>query len=181
MAKIYREDGDYAIREIDETDLKQLLEWRNSPEIHSKMLTDHVITWEEHLAWFNRIRNRQPVLNFAFTYQGKLAGYTGCSQFDEARKTCNPGNYLGVGLKLPLDAGLYIGELFFEYAFLSLGILEMITEVFTDNKRVVKLNRLAGYDIIGRKEVLKDHAMREVTIMSLTAEEWKKRRRIENE
>lgn len=174
MAKIYLEKGNYAIREIEEQDLPQLLAWRNSPEIHSKMLTDHIITWEEHLEWFNRIRKRSPVVNFAFTYNDELAGYTGCSQYDEQNKTCNPGCYLRPDVNYPIDAGLYISEFFKEYAFMTLGITKMITEVFADNKRVVRLDKISGYKIIGEKEITKDNKNKKVYIMSLDYEDWKK-------
>lgn len=176
MGKNYIETGDYAIREIEEEDLPQLLAWRNSPEIHSKMLTDHIITWTEHLAWFRKIKEQKPVLNFAFTYQGRLAGYTGCTKYDEQKRTCDPGNYLGTDIHLPIDAGMYIGEMFFEYAFMTLGITQMVTEVFMDNSRVVKLNQMVGYRLIGTEMVRKNNAMKKVAIMALDARDWKKRR-----
>lgn len=41
---------EYSVRPLEEKDLRLVLDWRNSERVHSKMLTDHKITWEEHLA-----------------------------------------------------------------------------------------------------------------------------------
>lgn len=40
--------GDYALRSIKESDLEQLLVWRNSDRIRTKMLNQHIITMDEH-------------------------------------------------------------------------------------------------------------------------------------
>ena len=68
---------DYGLRNICEDDLPLLLEWRNSPRIHSKMFTDHKITPEEHQAWFKKIQADPVKKNFVFTYKGQAVGYIG--------------------------------------------------------------------------------------------------------
>lgn len=42
----------YTLRPLEEKDLPIILEWRNSEKVHSKMLTDHKITWEEYYSWY---------------------------------------------------------------------------------------------------------------------------------
>ncbi|MBQ9478490.1 MAG: GNAT family N-acetyltransferase, partial [Selenomonadaceae bacterium] len=86
--------GAYAFREIRESDLPLLLEWRNSPRVHSKMLTDHKITWEEHKNWFKRIQDEAREGYFIFTFNGEPVGYC-----------CPGGTYLGAPDKCPRDAG----------------------------------------------------------------------------
>jgi len=44
----------YNIREVHDKDLSYLLEWRNHPDVRKFMLTQHVITLDEHLSWFQR-------------------------------------------------------------------------------------------------------------------------------
>ena len=58
--------ADYSMRPIEERDLELLLNWRNSERIHSLMLTDHKITWEEHYQWFKKISEYEPKRNFVF-------------------------------------------------------------------------------------------------------------------
>ena len=100
--------GDYSMRHIEERDLRQILEWRNSDEVHSMMLTDHKITWEEHRQWFERIRQEPLKRHFVFEYQGQPVGYIGYNGFDAQTRTCTPGMYLGDRKTAPADAGLYL-------------------------------------------------------------------------
>ena len=58
--------SEYTLRPIGEQDLKLVLEWRNSKRVHSQMLTDHKITWEEHYAWFQRMKEQPIKRNFVF-------------------------------------------------------------------------------------------------------------------
>ena len=166
------EIDEYAMRDIEESDLPQLLEWRNSPEIHSKMLTDHIITWDEHMGWFLRIKEQNPMLNFAFTYQGQLAGYLGYTKYDEINKICDGGSYLGVALDLPVDAGIYLGNMLFNYAFEVLKVRKMISDIFIDNKRVIKINQLKGMKIVKKHAVEKDGEIKKVVRMEVQRADW---------
>lgn len=168
------EIDDYAMRAIEEADLPKLLEWRNSPEIHSKMLTDHIITWEEHLAWFNRLKIQDPPLNFAFTYKGDIAGYLGCPKYDAANKVCDVGCYLGTDVNLPVDAGVCLGTMLYRYVFLVLGVKKVITEVFVDNHRVLKLNIMGGFKVLEEHTVEADDVIRKKVKIELACSDWKR-------
>lgn len=172
MRKIYVTSGDYAFRAIEEDDLPILLEWRNSPEVHSKMLTEHVITWEEHLAWYHRISQLDPCLNFAFTYQGKLVGYQGCT-YDREQGIVSPGSYLGVGIFLPVDAGIRMGDMFCEYATSVLKAKKLVVEIFLDNARVLKMNEMCGYKL--QEKLFRKHCgvMKEVAVLAMDIKDWK--------
>ena len=48
-----------------EPDLRTVWSWRNSERVRAVSFTDHEITWEEHLAWYERSKNddsTQPML-----------------------------------------------------------------------------------------------------------------------
>ena len=44
------------LRKIKKSDLKEILEWRNSPEVRKVMFTDHQITENEHIDWWKKIQ-----------------------------------------------------------------------------------------------------------------------------
>ncbi len=165
MGKVHMEMEDYAIREIEEEDLAQLLKWRNSPEIRNKMLTSHIITWEEHLQWYKSVKKKHPVLNFSFTYLGKLVGYIGYTQYDKKKGTCNPGNYLGPDVELPLDAFYYQSELIKKYAKEVLSVKQMITMVLTNNKKVLKASLLEGAIIKDQISMNENDSCREFAVV----------------
>ena len=58
----------YTLRPLEEKDLPIILEWRNSEKVHSKMLTDHKITWEEHYSWYQRMKGQPIKRNLVFEY-----------------------------------------------------------------------------------------------------------------
>jgi len=166
---------DYSIRPIEEKDLKLLLEWRNSERIHSLMLTDHKITWDEHNKWFQKISKYNPKRNFVFEYQSIPIGYMGYTEFDEINKTCSPGAYLGECCgNIPIDAALYLFYYTVEYAFEVLKQKALITTVFKTNKRALKIDKILGYEIIDSKQVIKNNEIKDIYILKMTKEIWNK-------
>lgn len=138
----------YTLRFIEEKDLPLILEWRNSEKIHSKMLTDHKITWEEHYRWYHCMKEQLIKRNFLFEYNKKPIGYIGYTEFDEKKHTCSPGAYLGESIIAPKDAALCLFYTSIEYAFTELNMLKLNTDVFADNKRALKLDKFLGYEIL---------------------------------
>lgn len=167
--------GDYSIRPIEERDLELLLNWRNSERIHSLMLTDHKITWEEHYQWFKKISEYEPKRNFVFEYKNKPIGYMGYTDYDEINKTCSPGAYLGdVERDVPIDAALYLFYIAVEYAFKVLKREALITTVFKNNKRALKIDKILGYEIIAEDQGIKNNILTDIYILKMTKEIWHK-------
>lgn len=44
------------LRDLLESDLPMILDWRNSEKVRNSMYNNHIISWEEHLDWFERIK-----------------------------------------------------------------------------------------------------------------------------
>lgn len=166
--------GDYAMRKINEQDLPSLLEWRNSDRIHSMMLTDHRISWDEHVAWFDRIKSAERPVNFIFTYKGEDIGYIGYSGINWQSMFCYPGTYLGKFDKKNIMAGIILHEITIKYAFEYLHMHKLCSYVFAKNKRVRKINELLGYRQEGyfRKHFFKDNEYQDVVFLSVLQEEW---------
>ncbi len=162
----------YSIRGIREEDLKMLLSWRNSDRIRNVMLTDHEITWEEHYNWFKRNEQNYPPRNLIFEYKGMPIGYIGYTDYDEDHKTCSPGCYLGDAAVIPIDAGFVLFVTTIDYAFKILDMKVLRTEVFKNNKRVVKLDKILGYRITNINKVSKNGNLEETYTMELLHSEW---------
>lgn len=74
-----RRSSEVSFHLMSEGDLRQLREWRNSPEVARYMYTDHTISEEEHLAWFDRLQKQNAgtgpfTLHMVVDYMGKPAG-----------------------------------------------------------------------------------------------------------
>ena len=163
----YPSVGAYAFREIHEEDLPMLLEWRNSPRVHSMMLTDHVITWEEHKSWFRRIKDEAREGFFIFTFNGEPVGYS-----------CPGGAYIGAPDKCPKDAGIVLFFMSTDQTFARSDVTESNIVVFADNENALRLNKFLGYEFDRAKDycVTKDGKQRAVMCGVLTRERWIKRR-----
>lgn len=166
--------GDYSIRPIEDKDLKMLLEWRNSERIHVMMLTDHIITWEEHQKWFRQVERYNPKRNFIFEYKGEPIGYIGYSNYDEIAKKCSPGVYLGNYDVAPIEAGLYLMYMTVWYAFEELHMDRVETFIFKQNKKAIKINSFVGYKIDTSKSTFfsKNGQNQEVLFLVLTKDDW---------
>ena len=167
----------YRLRPIREEDLPMLLAWRNSERVHSEMLTDHKITWEEHVAWFQRHAADNPSRTLIFELDGRPLGYVGYTEFDEEHHTCSPGDYLGETENVPIDAGLKLECMSLEYAFEILGMEYVETSVFADNGKVAKLDEFLGYrrleeDLFYEKHGIKKRAYR----YAMTKLDWQNSR-----
>lgn len=171
--------GKYILRPIEQKDLPILLEWRNSERISSEMLSTHKITWEEHEAWFKRIRQQKTPRNFVFCYEEQVIGYMGFSDWDEENKRCSSGSYLGVITNVPIDAGLFLDYMGLEYIFSQTEMNKVWSYVFEHNKRAYKLNLLLGYKDEGylRQHFLQNGKLRDVHVIGILRSEWKQEKK----
>ena len=164
---------EYSIRPLEEKDLPMVLEWRNSERVHSKMLTDHKITWEEHFAWFQRTRANPVKRNLVFEYRNRPIGYIGYTEYDEEGRSCSPGAYLGER-DVPIDAGITLFYMAVDYAFTELGMQRLETSVFKNNKQAMRIDKFLGYkELPGSEEVFVKNGREEIAVrMFMTRADW---------
>ena len=168
--------GDYSVRRIQEEDLKLLLEWRNSERVRRVMLQQHVILWEEHIAWYQRVKDIQPPCNLIFQYKGRDIGYMGYNGFDAERHTCVPGSYLGDNKGLPLETGLALFLVCNRYAFDVLKVDCLISPILVKNEASIKMNYRLGFQKMKENEIpsyVQDISEPVVTLY-LTRDMWEK-------
>lgn len=166
---------EYSVRPLEEKDLRLVLDWRNSERVHSKMLTDHKITWEEHFAWFQRSKDNPVKRNLVFCYQGRPIGYIGYTEYDDVNMICSPGAYLGE-TDVPIDAGITLFYIAVEYAFAELHMKSLETSVFKSNKQAMRIDKFLGYkEVPGKEEVYIKNGKEEIALrMSMSKADWDK-------
>lgn len=165
---------DYILRPFEDKDLLVILEWRNSDKVHSQMLTDHKITWEEYYSWFQRMKEQPVKRNLVFEYKGEPIGYIDYTEYDDKNHTCLPGAYLGENISTPKDAALCLFYASIEYAFTELNMERLNTDVFADNKRALKLDKFLGDEIIAEDDhyVTKNGREKLTHRLVMTKEKW---------
>lgn len=167
---------EYTIRPLEEKDLEMVLAWRNSERVHSKMLTDHKITWQEHFSWFQRTKENPVKRNLIFEYQGRPVGYIGYTEYDEEKMCCSPGVYLGE-TDVPAEAGIVLLHMSVEYAFTTLHMKRLETSVFKNNRPSMVISKYLGYqEISGSDELYHKNGKEEIAIrLEISKADWQRK------
>ena len=164
---------EFNLRPLEERDLEMVLAWRNSERVRSCMYTDHIITPEEHRAWFDRSRQTEFPATLVFEYRGVPSGLKSFSQIDRHNNRCFWGFYLG-DVELPRGCGSAMGFLALEYIFERHRFRKVCAEAFAFNEGSVKYHTRLGFSREGcfRRHVLKNGSYEDIISFAIFEEEW---------
>ena len=132
---------------LEHAHLDLILEWRNDPNVRRNMYSNHLITKEEHIAWFNSLQNDPSCQYFVFCRLGVPRGviyFTNLEPFPHQAMWGFYGAPLapkGNGVLMELDA--------LEFAFKTLKLPKLNCEVLSTNKHVINLHSKAGFETEG--------------------------------
>lgn len=140
---------DFSIRPIDLMDKDRILEWRNSERVRSYMYSDHVISQEEHDAWFSRALADSSAVFLIFLHKENPVGFISFTNIDRTHGRCTWAFYLGE-IDVPRGAGPAMEFFALDYAFTKLQIRKLCCEVFVFNASVIKLHEKFGFVHEGR-------------------------------
>lgn len=168
---MYREE--FNLRPIEERDLEMVLGWRNSERVRSYMYTDHIITPDEHRAWFERTRQAEFPATLIFEYRDIPSGLKSFSQIDQYNSRCYWGFYLGEA-ELPRGCGSVMGFLALEYIFEQQNFHKLCAEAFAFNEGSVKYHTRLGFVQEGRfrEHVRKNGRYEDIIPFALFRKDW---------
>jgi len=139
------------IRNLDRSDLELILLWRNRPEIRQFMLTQHEISAEEHLSWFEKSSRDQSKKLLIIEEQGNLLGFV---QFSGVAV----GGVAYWGFYLAPDAkpgsGTKLGVLSLRYAFEELKLHKICGQALASNEKSIQFHLKLGFTQEG---ILRQH------------------------
>ncbi|MDD2467318.1 MAG: UDP-4-amino-4,6-dideoxy-N-acetyl-beta-L-altrosamine N-acetyltransferase [Desulfobulbus sp.] len=164
---------DCRLRPINEKDLEILLEWRNSDRIRSNMYNDHLITMEEHRAWFICQASKEIQTSLIFELDGKPLGVINLSKIDSYNNKCHWGFYVGE-TDTPKGCGLALGFLGLEYIFDNLQIRKLIGETFAFNQSSIAFHQKFGFSKEGylSRHFLKNGVYEDIVLFALFRDDW---------
>ena len=137
------------LRLLTEGDLPMTLAWRNQDHIRKWFLSSHIITPDEHRAWFAQYAERDDDFVFVIDEQVRLhkpVGQVSLYGIDWAHARAEFGRLLvgeadAVGMGLAREAT----TLLVDYAFARLGLTEIVLEVLRDNQVAIALYQACGF------------------------------------
>ncbi|MBI5485467.1 MAG: UDP-4-amino-4,6-dideoxy-N-acetyl-beta-L-altrosamine N-acetyltransferase [Deltaproteobacteria bacterium] len=168
---------DCRLRPVAEDDLELVLNWRNSERIRRNMYGDHIISMEEHKAWFNRLKDDSSAVYLLFEVCQTPVGMVYFTDIDRKNSKCFWGFYLGED-NLPRGTGTILGVSGMEYAFEILQIRKLCGEAFQFNSASVKFFQKLGFAREGHfvRHVLKEGVYEDVISFALFKDCWQDRR-----
>jgi len=157
-----------------ESDLRQVLDWRNDERIRRAMYTDHVISWDEHRAWFARVAEAETSLHYVFEIKERAVGVVNVTQLDRTNSRCVWGFYIGAS-DAPRGSGSAMGWLALDHIIEALGFHKIVGEALADNQDSIKFHLRLGFDQEGclKEHVLKNGAYTDVITFGLLEHKWK--------
>jgi UDP-4-amino-4,6-dideoxy-N-acetyl-beta-L-altrosamine N-acetyltransferase len=164
---------EYSLRPLVRDDLEMVLAWRNSGRVRAVMFTDQPISWEEHLAWFERAERDTARFYDVFEIDGRPVGVTGITELDRLNGTASFGLYLGE-TDVPGGSGSRMTYLTLRWAFDDLGVRKLGCEALDFNERAIAMYRKCGLSQEGllRKHCLKGDEYRDMVVFGMLREEW---------
>lgn len=132
------------LRPLEERDLEQMLQWRNSDRVREYSYHDELITWEQHVNWFRGITENARFHGLIFELEGIPTGVMNFTNIDSRHKRCHWGFYIGRS-DAPRGSGTFMCELAVRYAFSELGIRKLCGEVLAYNQASIALHHKLGF------------------------------------
>lgn len=157
-------------------DLEMVLNWRNSERIRRNMLSDHLISWEEHQGWFAGLDQSRRI-GLIFELNQRPVGLVNISGLDEINQKCTWGFYLGEE-GLPAGTGLLMGYHGLEYIFAILQIRKLSSQALAFNHRSIRYHQKLGFKEEGLlvAECRKNDHYEDVVLFALFNQQWQVRK-----
>lgn len=143
-------DG-FCLRLLGAEDLPLTLAWRNREDIRVHFIHPDVITWEQHLVWWQQYRSKSDDFVFIVEETQRLhrpVGQVSLYNIDLKKSEAEYGRLItGDNEARRIGLARRATELLISWAFDSLGLKRIYLEVFKDNIPAVELYRSCGFVI----------------------------------
>lgn len=164
------------LRAINSDELELMLAWRNSPNVRTNMYTRHEISLSEHLAWWERIKQRTDQKYFMYEFMDTPVGIIAFTDIDTVNRNSFWAFYASPAA--PKGAGSKMEFLALEHAFGKLDLQKLCCEVLVFNSAVIKLHQKFGFKVEGifREQHRLDESYIDIYRLGILASEWQKGR-----
>lgn len=162
------------LREIRETDLETIMNWRMAPEITRYMNTDPKLTLEGQRKWLASVRANPDLRYWMILVDGQEAGVINLTGLTREDGVLGWAYYVGERRLRSLKTALSLEMSLYDYIFDSLHKEALVSDVFTLNRGVIQLHLLCGCEIMEEKKahVRKGEKFYDVTFMRMSRERW---------
>jgi len=160
---------------LDEREKEMVFRWRNSEKVRKWMFTDRIISLDEHIKFIDLLRNDNRNFYFLIKRASRYLGVMSLTRVNIRNRNAYIGIYANPGKKIA-GLGSILGETLLKLAFDVAKLHTLKLEVFEDNERAIALYKKLGFVKEGRLRefVFKDGRWKDVIVMGITEEEYRK-------
>ena len=158
MSSFFLSDGDIALRAIEITDLEQVREWRNTPEIRSRTREWKALNLENQKGWFQRISDPQRTDHmFILEHDAQAIGVIGLCGWNHHDRHAEISFYIGDPAQRGKGFMKRALSLLIGWGFQQ-GLHRIWAEVYDFNSGSIKLLERLGFthEGIQRQHVFRD-------------------------
>jgi UDP-4-amino-4,6-dideoxy-N-acetyl-beta-L-altrosamine N-acetyltransferase len=168
------EMGAVALRPLALEDSRQVLTWRNLPEVSAYMYSDHPINDVEHARWFGGAMGDPTKRYWIIELEGTPVGVANLYDISVDHRRAYWAFYLADSRVRGRGVGSATERFVMRFAFEDLGLDKLCCEVLATNEGVVKMHERYGFTIDGvlRRHVIKSGERVDVVTLSLLRNEW---------
>jgi len=132
------------LKEMTEADLEMVRKWRNNENVRRFMYTQHEISRDEHLEWWNKITLiDSDFIPLIFEYNNKPCAFVSFSNINKKNKSASWAFYLSEDAKKGISSIVEFKAL--EYAFRTIFLYKLKCEVIDVNLSVIKMHKKYGF------------------------------------
>ncbi|HYA61768.1 MAG TPA: UDP-4-amino-4,6-dideoxy-N-acetyl-beta-L-altrosamine N-acetyltransferase [Candidatus Sulfotelmatobacter sp.] len=163
-----------SLRDVTSADQEKIRQWRNLPEVSKYMYTDHVISPEEHAAWFKRISGDPSCKYWIIVCDNEDVGVAWLFSIDRRNSRCYWGFYVASPNVRGKGVGSTVEYSVLRYVFDELRLNKLCGEVLGFNQVVVDMHKSFGFAQEGyfRKHVFKGGTMQDIFCIGMLREDW---------
>jgi UDP-4-amino-4,6-dideoxy-N-acetyl-beta-L-altrosamine N-acetyltransferase len=166
------------LRNILDGELELMRTWRNEPAVRANMYTRHVITREEHLNWWEKIKKCKDNQYFIYEQADEPIGIVAFYNIDKENQNSTWAFYASPFA--PKGSGSKMEYLALEYAFRELKLHKLYCEVLAYNSAVIKLHQKFAFKVEGifRDQHKINNDFVDIYRLGIISKEWQKVRQI---
>jgi len=171
------------LRDIQAVDLPVVREWRNSPNVSRYMFTEHVISAEEHLKWFERIKTDPSCKVWIIQCDKVGVGLANIYNLDRRNSRCYWGSYVADDKLRGKGIGSFVEYLVLRHVFDELRLHKLCCEVLSFNTGAIDIHRSFGFKEEGRlrQHLKKGGLHHDVVLLGILRKEWEIQHPIQTE
>ncbi len=162
------------LRNIEEKDLEQIMNWRMDPDITRYMNTNPKLTLEGQKKWLASVSANPDVKYWMILVDGQEAGVINLTGLSNPDGDLGWAYYVGEKKLRSIKTALSLEMSLYDYIFDELHKNALYGDIFTLNQGVIKLHLLCGSEIVEEKKnhVCKEGVYYDVTFMRMTRDKW---------